>query len=498
MAKLELDEGLVNQALSELDSATSELGSVDSEISSAINAILSARGIEYVDTSSIQKATGLSEGCNQLISNLKSGISERVEEIKKYNEDVDNTGILSRIFSTIGLLGTKLIEGFAKGGEEILDGFASAAGFLVGFVSKDTQDKIGEFVKKDHVGDYFDGLYKNELSGMVKASYAKEDGIAAKVFEVIGTAGAYTAALAVGGAVTGTAMKTSLAAGATVAGIGGLGAGTEVGLQSGKTYNEAFAQGVKTGVISAGTVVAVNYAIRGVAKAINHFKSGSGASSVANAADDAGRTASNMGDDAAKAASKGKTSAGAGAADDAANAADDAAKAASSKGNSGSSAAESSTDDFVSKYNKYKEAKKLFKEGKITKEEMDAARAAMKNAHPDSNINSSSSNASKAANTADDFMDDAAKAASKGKASTGAGAADDAAKAASKGKASTGAGAADDAAKAAGNMGDDAANAAGKGAKSESQFRKSGSSADTGNTSSNMGSDSTGKGASPK
>ena len=30
MAKLELDEGLVNQALSELDSATSELGSVDS------------------------------------------------------------------------------------------------------------------------------------------------------------------------------------------------------------------------------------------------------------------------------------------------------------------------------------------------------------------------------------------------------------------------------------------------------------------------------------
>lgn len=62
MAKLELDEGLVNQALSELDSATSELGSVDSEISSAINAILSARGIEYVDTSSIQKATGLSEG----------------------------------------------------------------------------------------------------------------------------------------------------------------------------------------------------------------------------------------------------------------------------------------------------------------------------------------------------------------------------------------------------------------------------------------------------
>ena len=202
---------------------------------------------------------------------------------------------------------------------------------------------------------------------MVKASYAKEDGIAAKVFEVIGTAGAYTAALAVGGAVTGTAMKTSLAAGATVAGIGGLGAGTEVGLQSGKTYNEAFAQGVKTGVISAGTVVAVNYAIRGVAKAINHFKSGSGASSVANAADDvanaaddAGRTASNIGDDAAKAASKGKASTGAGAADDAA-------KAASSKGNSGSTAAESSTDDFVSKYNKYKEAKKLFKEGKIKK-----------------------------------------------------------------------------------------------------------------------------------
>ena len=88
MAKLELDEGLVNQALSELDSATSELGSVDSEISSAINAILSARGIEYVDTSSIQKATGLSEGCNQLISNLKSGISERVEEIKKYNQTI--------------------------------------------------------------------------------------------------------------------------------------------------------------------------------------------------------------------------------------------------------------------------------------------------------------------------------------------------------------------------------------------------------------------------
>ena len=109
---------------------------------------------------------------------------------------------------------------------------------------------------------------------MVQGSVFKEDGTAAKIFKIGGTALGYTAAIALTGGVAGTIAGTGFAAGAaaangslalaaTAAGIGGLGTGTQAGLQAGYEYNKAFGLGVKTGLISAGTVVAVNYLLKG-------------------------------------------------------------------------------------------------------------------------------------------------------------------------------------------------------------------------------------------
>ena len=104
----------------------------------------------------------------------------------------------------------------------------------------------------------------------------------------------------------------SVKAAATLAGIGGMGSGTQAAMLSGKTFDEAVWTGVKTGIIQAGTVLVVDWGIKKISKAIAQFKAGNAADDVANAADDV----ANAADDAANAGTNGASSA-----DDAASAA---------------------------------------------------------------------------------------------------------------------------------------------------------------------------------
>ena len=319
MAKLAYNEELVDESLSLLKQAETQIANTGNNVVSALSTIAGARGANYLDMNSMIGAGGLNESCIQLIEETVSGINARVEMIQEYNEDYENAGFFKKVFSTVGLIATKFSEGLFGAGEQIVDGFASGAGFVLGILGqKDAKEAIGEFVKKDHVGDYYKNLYDGALSDMVKYSAVKEDGFVANAAKIFGTSAGYTAALALtggivgattgvasGAAVTGAqifnsgvtgakVLMGSVKAAATMAGIGGMGMGTQAAMQSGKTFDQAVWTGLKTAAIQAGTVIVVDWGIKKIAKAWSNFKS----NKAAGIADDVAGTA----DDAASAA----------------------------------------------------------------------------------------------------------------------------------------------------------------------------------------------------
>lgn len=299
MAKLEYEETLVDSALALLEKAKGELSGTEENVKVALNTISSARGVQLIDTKDVQSALGLATECQDTIDSTILAIKNRVEQVKQYNKDVEDKGFFTRIFATAGLALTKVVEGIGDAGEQLVDGFASAVGFVVGFVDKGAQDKIAKFVAKDHVGDAFQNLYNNQFSEMVKASYMKENGKAAKLFKIAGTAIGYTAIMAAGGAAVGSTGVAGLTAkagaqlamgslklGVGAAMVGSLGATQQVCLQSGMKYNDAFKQGMKAAVISGVTVIGVNYALRGLGAAYSKFKSNRAASVADDVVDD--------------------------------------------------------------------------------------------------------------------------------------------------------------------------------------------------------------------
>ena len=211
MAKLEYNEALVDESLSLLKQAETEIANTGTNVVSALKTIAGARGANHLDINSMLGAGGLNESCIQLIEQTVTGINERVEMVKEYNEDYENAGLFEKLFSSVGLVATKFTEGLFGAGEQIIDGFASATGLIVGIFDKDAKEAIGEFVKKDHVGDFYKGLYDNQLSDMVKYSYFKEDGIVATAAKIFGTSAGYTAALALGGGIYGAATHVATA-----------------------------------------------------------------------------------------------------------------------------------------------------------------------------------------------------------------------------------------------------------------------------------------------
>lgn len=261
MARFEYDESKVSSALKELEEAKKTLDNVNTEINEGISIIEGARGSNFisVDFSSI---LSLKDTSIEYIDTIISDINKNVTTIEEYN----NAPWYKKVFASVGMAATKFVEGLGTGCEQIVDGFASGIGMVAGVFSSDAKEAIGDFVKKDYVGDAFAASYESGiLSGIEKYSAFSSTSTAANVFKGVGVATTYIAIAAATGGVGAVAGGGAFAAGAAqgvasiglnaaIAGVGGLGAGTQSGLQEGKSYNSAFLEGVKDGAISAGTV----------------------------------------------------------------------------------------------------------------------------------------------------------------------------------------------------------------------------------------------------
>lgn len=286
MARLKYDSNLVNNAIDELGAASDQLLTTEDDMRSALTIIANAQGINHVHSDTIINTLGYPQAVQEMIEETITSIKTRAQEVEEYNEKYENASFLEKLGSTAGLFLTKVVEGFASAGEQIVDGFASVIGWGAGLVSKDAQDSIANFIKKDHVGDFFGNLYDTSFKDMVIKSWASEKGLACNIFKGVGTGLGYAAALyatgyVAGGLSSGTvlgakagaaSLMSSLPAAATTAGIAGIGSGTQAGLKGGLDYNKAFANGIKYGAIQAGTTIVFTCAFKALSKGIANLK----------------------------------------------------------------------------------------------------------------------------------------------------------------------------------------------------------------------------------
>lgn len=272
MARYVYNRDAVDNGLTFLNDANTLITSSYDLFSSGIKIISSARGSDNLNYSSFN-FSGIQESISDNISSLITTVTNNANMIDEYNA----APWWKKFTASVDMANIKFTEGFLTGGEQIVDGFATAVGFVAGLFSSTAKDAIGDFIRKDHVGDYFENEFKNGRFKDVEkySSFSSHSGVA-NIFKGFGTATFYIAgAAALGGS---TAMNVA------VAGIGGVGRETENALQNGLSFNEAAWKGLKAGAIQAGTTYAAITAANGLAKA---FTSKNASKAISSNLDDA-------------------------------------------------------------------------------------------------------------------------------------------------------------------------------------------------------------------
>lgn len=258
--KLCYDDEKVNRSKDLIKDAEKALDSTKENIAKGFSSLLAAANIDRspdlaenirANEPIIEKYP---EECISYMEELYRMVKSKQEEI----EDYKNANGFKKFSMTLGMAGSKFLEGIASVGENIVDAGATLVGCVGGLFSSDFQDSCAEFIKKDHVGEAFHNF--NEWTGINKYSAMSENGTMAKVFKGVGVATGYVAlAAATGGtvnAIAGAGTMTATAANTAVAVVGGLGSGMESGLQQGKDWNGALGEGVKTAAIQGATAYA--------------------------------------------------------------------------------------------------------------------------------------------------------------------------------------------------------------------------------------------------
>lgn len=272
MARYVYNKEAVNGTIDQLEAAIGKINDVNSIIQEGFSIIQTARGGNYINISPAA-ALKYKDVAEQAIRGIIADIRSKAQIIDEYN----SASWFTKAQSSVNMAFTKFVEGFFTAGENIIDGFASLGGLVVGIFSEDAQNAIGEFIAKDYVGDLFESAYNGGiLSDVEKYSAFSSESSAANVFKGFGVATGYVAAIAVTGA-----PVSSLGANMAVAGIGGIGSGTQDALQAGYTYEQAALYGTKKGAVQAGTVLVFSKGTELLGKGMQRLLSKAGSASMA-------------------------------------------------------------------------------------------------------------------------------------------------------------------------------------------------------------------------
>ena len=261
MARYTYNEGLVSQTIDTLGDACKTLDQTNTDINKGISTILNARGAENmnIDFSPIlEYQSTVVDYIDQFTGELKS----KAQEIEEY----ENAPWWKKLFATIGMGALKIIEGFIGVNENVIDGLVSVVGFIGGLFSSEFKDSVGEFIKKDWVGDTTAKWYtEGWLKGLNKYSYMSHESTAANILKGVGNAAGYVAISFI------PYVGPALSIAASTAGA--VGSGTQAGLQQGMSYNQAFGQGMKQGAVA----LATSLIAKGVANKLTSLGTAAGA-----------------------------------------------------------------------------------------------------------------------------------------------------------------------------------------------------------------------------
>ena len=256
-----------------------EVATAQENIYAAFEQLNKVKGLaEYVGTIEVNNYDSFFGSIGDVVDDITEKIESKAESIKAYEEQP----FLTKFGSTLTMGICKIGEGLLSVFEDLGDGIVSVVGWVA---PKDSglENACAEFIKKEWSHDVFNGYYN---SNFAKASFFTEDSAAANCFKVVGkvtgfVAAGYVTAGALGLGATATYGTGLLSAsgttigGTVVAGVSGLGSGTEAGLNEGMEYNDAFKLGVKQGAKSAAVAFVAGKATEGLVKYKN-AKAGGG------------------------------------------------------------------------------------------------------------------------------------------------------------------------------------------------------------------------------
>ena len=254
----------VDSVVQKLNSiGTNQVETARTEIKAAITELNNVNGVaQYVGQVNAGGYDSVFESIASSISQIGEQLQNKADSIKEYEE----ANGFEKLGSTFLMAGAKLGEGTLSVFEDIGDGAVSIVGWIA---PKDSPVEKGceSFVKKNLSHDAFNFYYNSDFA---KKSVFTEDSKLAGGLKVVGSTAGY---LALGGIVSGTAVPFTnsshrlIKAGATFlnsttkvntlnAALSGMGSGTEAGLQSGLSMDEAATGGAKQAAIQ-GTIAYV-------------------------------------------------------------------------------------------------------------------------------------------------------------------------------------------------------------------------------------------------
>lgn len=290
---------LVNKIIGVLntDIAETKVNSAQSEVLQAVNALNNVKGMaDYVGAVNVSEIESVFTEITKSVKALGTAMQSSADAIKEY----DSSEWYEKAGSTILMTLCKVGEGLLNIVEDLGDGVMS----LVGFVTNDWfgTGAMSSAIKAEWSHDVFNGYYNSDLA---KKSAFTEDSTLAGGIKVVSTTAGYIAIAActagVGSGLAGTGGAAATFASSTtiantvVAGVAGLGSGTESGLRQDKSFYQAFFQnGLPQGAAQAAIAFAAGKAGEHIskAKAVKAAKADvSAAKTVASEADDAFATA---------------------------------------------------------------------------------------------------------------------------------------------------------------------------------------------------------------
>ena len=265
------DDSKVQDVVDELNNIASESGEVGTakdNVKVAIDALTRVHGVSELTNSSIhpESYTSVFDDIGTSIKKISSNLESAAETIGEYNKNKKEHPFKTA-FGTFGMAGLKVLEGGVSLIEDLGDGVTS----IIGWVAPEGS-AVENWAKDVTKWNWSNDIFKGAYNTLDKYSVFTQDSGAASAFKVVGQT---VSTIALGGALAGAADGLNAAGKFTkvasvfqkigssttlsnslVAGVSGLGSGTESALQHGASMNKAFGSGAIQGAIQGGLAFA--------------------------------------------------------------------------------------------------------------------------------------------------------------------------------------------------------------------------------------------------